>query len=149
MLVINCGSSSLKYTFYDTRRTSRATRADQWSASVSKEIAMTEGFKLDVADTPGCTLEGAACSVKLGRGVISAFRQIISRRRTRSGTACATSRSCACVWPGTASSALATCSSTWTRTLPSPCTSTPMRPTPRTGRRGRREGYIEGIQSEA
>jgi acetate kinase len=50
------------------------------------EIAMTEQFKLgvhppiresgDIADTPGCTLEGAAGSVKLERGVICAFRHI-------------------------------------------------------------------------
>lgn len=50
------------------------------------EIAMTEQFKLgvhppiresgDIADTPGCTLEGPAGSVKLDRGVICAFRHI-------------------------------------------------------------------------
>lgn len=50
------------------------------------EIAMTEQFKLgvhppiresgDIADTPGCTLEGTAGSVKLDRGVICAFRHI-------------------------------------------------------------------------
>jgi acetate kinase len=48
------------------------------------EIAMTEQFKLglhapvresgDIADTPGCTLEGPAGSVKLERGVICAMR---------------------------------------------------------------------------
>jgi propanediol utilization protein len=48
------------------------------------EIAMTEQFKLgvhppiresgDIANTPGCTLEGAAGSVKLDRGVICALR---------------------------------------------------------------------------
>lgn len=48
------------------------------------EIAMTEQFKLgiqppiresgDIADTPGCTLEGTAGSVKLERGVICALR---------------------------------------------------------------------------
>ncbi|HSI14862.1 MAG TPA: acetate/propionate family kinase [Chthoniobacter sp.] len=50
------------------------------------EIAMTEQFKLgvhppiresgDIADTPGCTLEGTAGSVKVDRGVICAFRHI-------------------------------------------------------------------------
>ncbi|PYJ06899.1 MAG: acetate/propionate family kinase, partial [Verrucomicrobia bacterium] len=50
------------------------------------EIAMTEQFKLgvhppiresgDIADTPGCTLEGTAGSVQLERGVICAFRHI-------------------------------------------------------------------------
>jgi acetate kinase len=50
------------------------------------EIAMTEQFKLgvhppiresgDIADTPGCTLEGTAGSVKLDRGVICAYRHI-------------------------------------------------------------------------
>ncbi len=50
------------------------------------EIAMTEQFKLgvhppiresgDIADTPGCTLEGTAGSVKMERGVICAFRHI-------------------------------------------------------------------------
>jgi acetate kinase len=50
------------------------------------EIAMTEQFKLgvhppiresgDIADSPGCTLEGAAGSVKIDRGVICAFRHI-------------------------------------------------------------------------
>jgi propanediol utilization protein len=47
---------------------------------------MTEQFKLgvhppiresgDIADTPGCTLEGTAGSVQLDRGVICAFRHI-------------------------------------------------------------------------
>jgi acetate kinase len=50
------------------------------------EIALTEQFKLgvhppiresgDIADTPGCTLEGAAGSVKLERGVICALRHV-------------------------------------------------------------------------
>ena len=50
------------------------------------EIAMTEQFKLgvhppiresgDIKDTPGCTLEGTAGSVKLERGVIYAWRHI-------------------------------------------------------------------------
>lgn len=50
------------------------------------EIALTEQFKLgihppiresgDIADTPGCTLEGPHGSVKLGRGVICALRHI-------------------------------------------------------------------------
>ena len=50
------------------------------------EIAMTEQFKLgvhppiresgDIADTPGCTLEGPAGSVQLDRGVICALRHI-------------------------------------------------------------------------
>ena len=50
------------------------------------EIAMTEQFKLgvhppiresgDIADTPGCTLEGPAGSVKVDRGVICALRHI-------------------------------------------------------------------------
>jgi len=50
------------------------------------EIAMTEQFKLgvhppiresgDIADTPGCTLQGTAGSVELERGVICAFRHI-------------------------------------------------------------------------
>ena len=50
------------------------------------EIAMTEQFKLgvhppiresgDIADTPGCTLEGPAGSVALDRGVICALRHI-------------------------------------------------------------------------
>jgi acetate kinase len=50
------------------------------------EIAMTEQFKLgvhppvresgDIADTPGCTLEGAAGSVKVDRGVICALRHV-------------------------------------------------------------------------
>jgi acetate kinase len=50
------------------------------------EIAMTEQFKLglqppiresgDIADTPGCTLEGPAGQVKLDRGVICAWRHI-------------------------------------------------------------------------
>jgi acetate kinase len=50
------------------------------------EIAMTEQFKLgihppiresgDIADTPGCTLEGTAGRVHLERGVICAFRHI-------------------------------------------------------------------------
>jgi acetate kinase len=50
------------------------------------EIAMTEQFKLgvhppiresgDIADTPGCTLEGTAGSVKLERGVICSFRHV-------------------------------------------------------------------------
>ena len=50
------------------------------------EIAMTEQFKLgvhppiresgDIADTPGCTLEGTAGSVQLDRGVICALRHI-------------------------------------------------------------------------
>ena len=50
------------------------------------EIAMTEQFKLgvhppirergDIADTPGCTLEGTAGSVKLDRGVICALRHV-------------------------------------------------------------------------
>jgi acetate kinase len=50
------------------------------------EIAMTEQFKLgvhppiresgDVKDSPGCTLEGPAGSVKLDRGVICAWRHI-------------------------------------------------------------------------
>jgi acetate kinase len=50
------------------------------------EIAMTEQFRLgvhppiresgDIADTPGCTLEGTAGSVKMERGVICAFRHI-------------------------------------------------------------------------
>jgi acetate kinase len=50
------------------------------------EIAMTEQFKLgvhppiresgDIADTPGCTLEGTGGSVKIDRGVICAFRHI-------------------------------------------------------------------------
>ena len=50
------------------------------------EIAMTEQFKLgvhppvresgDIADTPGCTLEGPAGSVVLNRGVICALRHI-------------------------------------------------------------------------
>jgi acetate kinase len=50
------------------------------------EIAMTEQFKLgvhppvresgDIADTPGCTLEGPAGSVVLERGVICALRHI-------------------------------------------------------------------------
>jgi acetate kinase len=50
------------------------------------EIAMTEQFKLgihppiresgDLRDTPGCTLEGPAGSVKLERGVICALRHV-------------------------------------------------------------------------
>lgn len=50
------------------------------------EIAMTEQFKVgvhppiresgDIADSPGCTLEGTAGSVKLDRGVICAFRHV-------------------------------------------------------------------------
>jgi acetate kinase len=50
------------------------------------EIAMTEQFKLgvhppiresgDIADTPGCTLEGPAGSVTVDRGVICAMRHI-------------------------------------------------------------------------
>ena len=50
------------------------------------EIAMTEQFKLgvqppvresgDIKDTPGCTLEGLAGSVKLERGVICALRHV-------------------------------------------------------------------------
>lgn len=50
------------------------------------EIAMTEQFKLgvhppiresgDIADTPGCTLEGPAGSVRLERGVICALRHV-------------------------------------------------------------------------
>jgi len=50
------------------------------------EIAMTEQFKLgvhppvresgDIADTPGCTLEGPAGSVKIDRGVICALRHV-------------------------------------------------------------------------
>jgi len=50
------------------------------------EIAMTEQFKIgvhppiresgDIADSPGCTLEGAAGSVKLDRGVICALRHV-------------------------------------------------------------------------
>jgi acetate kinase len=50
------------------------------------EIAMTEQFKLgvhppiresgDIADTPGCALEGSAGSVKLERGVICALRHV-------------------------------------------------------------------------
>jgi acetate kinase len=50
------------------------------------EIAMTEQFKLgvhppiresgDIADTPGCTLEGTAGSVKVDRGVICALRHV-------------------------------------------------------------------------
>src|SRR5580765_7978667 len=50
------------------------------------EIAMTEQFKLgvhppiresgDIADTPGCTLESPADSVKVDRGVICALRHI-------------------------------------------------------------------------
>lgn len=50
------------------------------------EIAMTEQFKVgvnppvresgDIKDTPGCTLEGPAGSVKLDRGVICALRHI-------------------------------------------------------------------------
>ena len=50
------------------------------------EIAMTEQFKLgihppvresgDIKDTPGCTLEGTAGSVKLESGVICALRHI-------------------------------------------------------------------------
>jgi acetate kinase len=50
------------------------------------EIAMTEQFKLgvhppiresgDIADSPGCTLEGTAGSVPIDRGVICAFRHI-------------------------------------------------------------------------
>src|SRR4029450_1963947 len=50
------------------------------------EIAMTEQFKLGVQppiresgyikDTPGCTLEGTAGSVKLDRGVICALRHV-------------------------------------------------------------------------
>jgi acetate kinase len=50
------------------------------------EIAMTEQFKLgvhppiresgDIKDTPGCTLEGTAGSVKLDHGVICAWRHI-------------------------------------------------------------------------
>ncbi|MDR4506634.1 MAG: acetate/propionate family kinase [Candidatus Brocadiaceae bacterium] len=50
------------------------------------EIAMTEQFKLgvlppiresgDIRDTPGCTLEGTAGSVKLEQGVICAWRHI-------------------------------------------------------------------------
>ena len=50
------------------------------------EIAMTEQFKLgvhppiresgDIADSPGCTLEGTAGSVPVDKGVICAFRHI-------------------------------------------------------------------------
>jgi acetate kinase len=50
------------------------------------EIAMTEQFKLglhppiresgDIADTPGCALEGTAGSVKIERGVICALRHV-------------------------------------------------------------------------
>jgi acetate kinase len=50
------------------------------------EIAMTEQFRLglhppiresgDIKDTPGCTLEGPAGSVKLDRGVICALRHV-------------------------------------------------------------------------
>ena len=50
------------------------------------EIAMTEQFKLgvhppvrqsgDIVDTPGCTLEGPAGSVKVDAGVICALRHI-------------------------------------------------------------------------
>lgn len=50
------------------------------------EIAMTEQFKLgvhppiresgDIADTPGCTLEGPAGSVTIDRGVICALRHV-------------------------------------------------------------------------
>ena len=50
------------------------------------EIAMTEQFKLgvqppiresgDIKDTPGCTLEGTAGSVKVDRGVICALRHV-------------------------------------------------------------------------
>ena len=50
------------------------------------EIAMTEQFKLgvhppiresgDIADTPGCTLEGPAGNVKLERGTICALRHV-------------------------------------------------------------------------
>jgi acetate kinase len=50
------------------------------------EIAMTEQFKVgvhppiresgDIADSPGCTLEGTAGSVKLDRGVICALRHV-------------------------------------------------------------------------
>jgi acetate kinase len=50
------------------------------------EIAMTEQFKLgvhppiresgDIADTPGCTLEGTGGSVQIDRGVICALRHV-------------------------------------------------------------------------
>jgi acetate kinase len=50
------------------------------------EIAMTEQFRLgvhppiresgDIQDTPGCTLEGPAGSVKLDQGVICALRHV-------------------------------------------------------------------------
>ena len=50
------------------------------------EIAMTEQFKLginppiresgDIADTPGCTLQGAAGNLQIDRGVICALRHI-------------------------------------------------------------------------
>jgi acetate kinase len=50
------------------------------------EIAMTEQFKLgiqppiresgDIADTPGCTLEGPSGSIKIDRGVICALRHV-------------------------------------------------------------------------
>jgi acetate kinase len=50
------------------------------------EIAMTEQFKIgvhppiresgDIADSPGCTLEGTAGSVKVDRGVICALRHV-------------------------------------------------------------------------
>ncbi len=50
------------------------------------EIAMTEQFKVgvhppiresgDIADSPGCTLEGTAGSVKVDRGVICALRHV-------------------------------------------------------------------------
>jgi acetate kinase len=50
------------------------------------EISLTEQFKLgvhppiresgDIADTPGCTLEGPVGSVQLERGVICALRHI-------------------------------------------------------------------------
>jgi len=50
------------------------------------EIAMTEQFKLgvhppiresgDIADSPGCTLEGPTGSVKMDRGVICALRHV-------------------------------------------------------------------------
>jgi len=115
---------------------------------------MTEQFKLgvhppvresgDIKDTPGCTLEGTAGSVKLDRGVICAWRHIhmTPEDALRYGV-----RDRSVVRVGVAGDRELVFAMCWCASRPIsawPCTSTPTKPTPPTSRPGH-EAISDGI----
>lgn len=112
------------------------------------EIAMTEQFKLgvhppiresgDIADTPGCTLEGTAGSVKMDRGVICAFRHIHMTPEDALRYGVRDKSIVRVRVAGDRELVFGDVLIVWTRPSPSRCTSTPTKPTPPTSKTARR-----------